>query len=184
MRSLVLIASLVLLPAFACAQSTEALQIFEKAVEASANGDHPAAYSGFRRVLGIIERDNASDAFFAKVHYNAGASLFNLSRMEEAAEHLKKGLRYTKGTHAKAHHLLGLIRLEMDQLRLAEQSLRSSVALDNRNGGAWYDLSRLYVALNEPERARSAYSKAVRNGALVSRPYVAQQPRASSNTYE
>jgi tetratricopeptide (TPR) repeat protein len=111
MRSFVLLAVLILLPSAINAQSTEALQTFEKAVAESRRGDHAEALEGFEKTISLIERDNASDIFFAKVHYNAGASLFHLDRDFESAAHLEKALSYAKGRHAKAYYVLGLIGL-------------------------------------------------------------------------
>ncbi|MEQ1763569.1 MAG: tetratricopeptide repeat protein [Pyrinomonadaceae bacterium] len=169
MRSFVLFALLTLLPVLTNAQSTDALQAFEKAVAESRDGNHAGALSGFETTLAIIERDHSSDAFFSKVHYNAGVSLYHLDRTFESAIHLEKALSYTKGRHAKAYYLLGLIGLESNDLKLAERALRSAVALDNRNGEAWYDLSRVYVALDEPVKAKRAYDRAVKNGAEIIR---------------
>lgn len=183
MRSFVLLAVLVLLPIFTNAQSTDALQAFEKAVAESRKGDHAHALKGFGATLAIIERDHSSDAFFAKVHYNAGVSLYHLDRTFESAIHLEKALSYTKGRHAKAYYLLGLIGLESSDLKLAEKSLKAAATLDNRNGEAWYDLSRVYVALGEPAKAKRAFDKAVRNGAEIVR--IAQnKSMASVKTYE
>ena len=167
MRSFVLFAVLILLPVFANAQSTRALQAFEKAVAKSRDGDHAKALDGFDATLAIIERDSASDAFFAKVHYNSGVSLYHLDRMTESAVHLNKAVRYAKGRHAKAYYLLGLIGLETNDLRMAETSLRDAVSLDSRNGEAWYDLSRVYVSLDEPAKARRALKRALKNGAAI-----------------
>src|SRR5687768_15608569 len=183
MRSFVLFAVLMLLPVFTNAQSTDALQTFEKAVAASREGNHAEALSRFESTLTIIERDHSSDAFFAKVHYNAGVSLYHLDRTFEAAIHLEKALRYTKGRHAKAFYLLGVIGLESNDLGLAEKALSNAVALDNRNGEAWYDLSRVYVALDEPVKAKRAYDRARRNGAEIVRT-AQHRSMAALNAYE
>ena len=183
MRPFVLFAVLLLLPVFTYAQSIDALQTFEKAVAESRDGDHAKALGGFQRTLAFIERDHSSDAFFAKVHYNAGVSLYHLDRTFESAIHLEKTLSYMKGRHAKAYYLLGLIGLESNDLALAEKSLKAAAMLDNRNGDTWYDLSRVYVALGEPAKAKRAYDKAVRNGAEIVR--IAQnKSMASVSVYE
>ncbi|HQU92077.1 MAG TPA: tetratricopeptide repeat protein, partial [Pyrinomonadaceae bacterium] len=117
------------------------------------------------------------------VHYNAGVSLYHLDRTFESAAHLEKALNYAKGRYAKAYYVLGLIGLESNDLETAEKSLKSAASLDNRNGEVWYDLSRVYVALNEPAKAKRAYDKAVRNGAEIVR--IAQvRSMASVKTYE
>lgn len=184
MRSFVLFAVLVLLPIFTSAQSTEALEVFGKAVAESRKGNHSEALSGFESTLAIIERDHASDAYFAKVHYNAGVSLYHLDRAFESAAHLEKALSYAKGRHAKALYLLGVIGLESNDLPLAEKALRNSAALDSRDGAAWYDLSRVYVALDEPAKAKRAFQKAVKNGAIVSRTDAAGRTVAALTAYE
>ena len=167
MRSFVLLAVLILLPTLANAQITEAMQIFENAVVVSRGGDHAKALEKFKQTLEIIEHDGSTDAFMAKVHYNCGVSLYHLRRLEESAAHLNAALRYSQRGYAKAHYVLGLIGLETNDLALAETSLRSAAALDSRNGEAWYELSRVYVALDEPAKAKKALAKAVRNGAVI-----------------
>ena len=184
MRSLVLFAVLVLLPIFTNAQSTDALQAFGTAVAESREGNHARALESFEATLAIIERDSASDAFFAKVHYNAGVSLYHLDRTLESAIHLEKALSYAKGRHAKSLYLLGVIGLESNDLRLARTALRDAVSLDSRDGAAWYDLSRVYVALDEPVRAKHAFEKAVKNGAIVSRTDAAGRTMATLTAYE
>ena len=94
MRSFVLLAVLVLLPIFTKAQSTDALQTFQQAVAESRRGNHLKALDGFAATLAIMERDHSSDAFFAKVHYNAGVSLYHLDRTFESAAHLEKALNF------------------------------------------------------------------------------------------
>jgi tetratricopeptide (TPR) repeat protein len=165
MRTFLFIAALVFLPAFANAQSTEALQVFEKAVAESRRGEHIDALDGFKRTLAIIERDAASEAFASKVHYNIGVTLYHLRMLSESAEHLEKALAYAKNRHARAFYVLGLARLEMNDIENAEESLKSAVVLDNRNGDAWYDLGRAYLALNELDKAKRAFAKALKNGA-------------------
>jgi tetratricopeptide (TPR) repeat protein len=164
MRTFLFIAALVFLPAFANAQSTEALQVFEKAVAESRRGEHIDALDGFKRTLAIIERDAASEAFASKVHYNIGVTLYHLRMLSQSAGHLEKALSHTRNRHAKAHYALGLVRFEMNDVEKAEESLKRAVVLDNRNGDAWYDLGRAYLALNETEKAKWAFSKALKNG--------------------
>lgn len=183
MRSFILFVLLVLFPVLINAQSTDALQTFGKAVAESRGGNHTDALSGFENTLAIIERDHSSDAFVAKVHYNAGVSLYHLDRPLESAIHLEKALGYAKGRHAKSYYLLGLIGLESNDLKLAKTALVNAAALDNRNGQTWYDLSRVYVALDEPAKAKQAFDRAKKNGAEISS--IAQNRSiAALNEYE
>jgi len=165
MRNFLFIAVIILLPVFANAQSTEALQVFETAVTDSRGGDHIDALDGFKRTLAIIERDPASEEFTSKVHYNIGVTLYHLRMLPESAVHLERAVVHSKGRYAKAHYVLGLVRLERSELDKAEESLKSAVVLDNRNGDAWYDLGRAYLALNELDKAKRAFAKALKNGA-------------------
>ena len=164
MRSFLLVAALILFPIITNAQSTEALQVFETAVAESRRGEHIDALDGFKRTLAIIEREAASEVFTAKVHYNIGVTLYQLRMLSESAVHLERASAYSKQRHAKAHYVLGLVRLEANDIDNAQESLKSAVVLDNRNGDAWYDLGRAYLALNETEKARRAFAKAARNG--------------------
>jgi tetratricopeptide (TPR) repeat protein len=167
MRSLYLLAVIVLFATFANAQSTQALQIFEKAVYASKNGDHRSALEGFRSTLSIIERETASDTFFAKVHYDIGVSHYHLRDLGGATEHFAKALSHAKQKYSRAQYALGLTLLEANDLENAEQHLRNAVVLDNRNAGAWYDLSRVYYAANEGAKAKRALARALKLGAVV-----------------
>src|SRR5690606_17331403 len=127
----------VLLPIFANGQSTEALQVFEIAVADARGGRHIDALDGFKRTLAIIEREPASDAFTAKVHFNIGVTLYQLRIHSGSEFHLERALAYSRGRHAKAHYVLGLLRLEENELVDARESLKSAVVLDSRNGDAW-----------------------------------------------
>ena len=76
--------------------------MFEAAVADSRRGENIDALDGFKRTLAIIERDAASEAFTAKVHFNVGVTLYHLRMLSESAVHLEKALGYSKQRHAKA----------------------------------------------------------------------------------
>ena len=167
MRSLYLLAAIVLFTTFTNAQSTRALQIFEKAVSASKSGEHREALSGFQSTLSLIERETASDLFFAKVHYDIGVSHYHLRDLGEAAAHFAKALNFAKHKYSRAQYALGLTLLEANDVENAEQHLRNAVILDSRNGDAWYDLGRVYLAANQDAKAKRALAKALKLGAVV-----------------
>jgi tetratricopeptide (TPR) repeat protein len=160
----VLILSLILAAA-ASAQSTRALQTFESGMKASEAGDHTAALSKFMRTLHLIERENASEKFFAKVHYNLGVSNYHLRYYQAARTDFEKALGFGRGSYEKASYALGLTLFESRDLVNAERSLRKTVILNHRNGDAWLDLANVYTALGNESKARRAHAKAIKHGA-------------------
>lgn len=159
----VLILSLIFAAA-ASAQSTRALQTFESGMKASEKGDHVAALSQFARTLALIERENATDKFFAKVHYNLGVSNYHLRKHSTARTEFEKAIAFERGGYEKASYALGLTLFESGDLVNAERSLRKTVILNHRNGDAWFDLANVYTALGDETKARQAHTKAIKHG--------------------
>lgn len=184
MRSLFILVVIILFPVLANSQSTEALQTFESAVAASRKGRHIDALSRFRRTLDIIEREAAPDSFSSTVHYNIAVSLYQLCILDEAAVHLKYSLRYSKNLNGRAFYLLGLIGLERKDPAVARDALQKAVALDNRNGDAWYHLGRAYLSLKEIEKAERSFKKAARYGAETQALPESNARATSLNIYE
>lgn len=162
MRTLILFAFL-FGAAGALAQSPRALDSFDKGIERSQKGDHVAAHHQFESTLALAEREGASDRFFGRLHYNIGVSLFQLERFGAAQYHLKKALRFTNHLSARAHHVLGLTMQELGDWNGAGSSLRTAVALDDRNGEAWFDLGMVMLQVGNDRMALTAFDRAIRH---------------------
>lgn len=144
------------------AQSTRALQSFEIGMKASETGDHLAALSEFRDTLRLIEREGATERFFAKVHYNLGVSNYKLQRFNEAVAEYSKALWFTNGSYGRASYALGLTHSELGNWKDAEKAFRRAIVQNSRDGEAWFDLAFVYLAMGENERAINAFQKAVK----------------------
>ena len=99
MRSIFIFAIIIISSVFANAQSLRALELFNRGVEASRKGDNHAALAHFFATYAAIEREGATNRFFAKVHYDLGVTLYELRRPGEAAAHLEKALRFSNQMH-------------------------------------------------------------------------------------
>ena len=145
-------------------QSIRALQIFEKGTEASRADDHANAKRHFEETLRIIEHEGAGDRFFAKVHYNLGVSNYHLRDLGSAAVQLEKAIGLIPRGYEKAYYALGLIRTNLGEWPAAEQAFRKAIALNDRNGEAWFDLAFVYVAQGSDVDAQKAFGKAIKHG--------------------
>ena len=165
MRSIFILAIIVVTSSFANAQSHRTMDLFNKGIAASTGGNYETALARFNEVHLRIEREGGSDRFFALTHYNLGVSFYHNRRLAEALEHLDKALRFSKQMYPQAHYLIGLIRFELDDLSGAEKSLRRSIALSADDAEAWYDLAYVYLAEKDNEAAKNAFEKAAKLGA-------------------
>ena len=165
MRSIFIFAIIITTSVFANAQSLRALELFDKGVEASRKGDNHTALAHFNATHAAIEREGATDRFFAKVHYDLGVTLYELRRSSDAASHLEKALRFSKRMHPKAHYAMGLVRFELGDLDAAEAAFRRSIAQSDNDAEAWYDLAFVHLAANDNENAKRAFAKAAKLGA-------------------
>lgn len=160
MRTLLFIGLISVFTVTANSQSTAALQAFEDAVSASQSGDAAAAATKFETTLSLIERGSASDAFFAKVHYNIGVSRYRLRELPEAAAHFELAIRFARQRFPMAQQALGLTLIRLDDLEKAERPLLDAVRLDNRNADAWLALGHLYLSMNDQAKAKRAMDRA------------------------
>jgi tetratricopeptide (TPR) repeat protein len=168
MRSIFIFAIIITTSVFVSAQSTGALEFFNKGVEAARKGDNEAALAHFNATHAAIERDGAADRFFAAVHYDIGATLYKLRRPSEAVDHLDKALRFSKRMNPQAHFVLGLVQFDLGDLEAARTAFRSSIALSQDDAEAWYHLGYVHLAANDTEAARKAFAKAAKLGAVGS----------------
>jgi len=165
MRSIFIFAIIITTSVFANAQSLRALDLFNKGVEAAKEGDNKTAFERFTATQAAMERDGATDRFFATVHYDLGITLYELRRPGEAAAHLEKALRYSKQMHPRAHYVLGLVQFDLGELEEAEKAFRRSIALSQNDAEAWYDLAFVHLAAGDNEKAKRAFAKAAKLGA-------------------
>lgn len=147
------------------AQSTRALRFFEEGMRASQLGDHASALKNFNSALGSVEREGATDKFFAKLHYNIGVSNYHLRNLDEASEKFEKAIRLSHGSYEKASYALGLAQAELGNRAAAEKAFRGALAVNNRNGETWFDLAFVYLSGGDREKAFLAFEKAVRHNA-------------------
>lgn len=166
MRSIFIFAIIITTSVFVNAQSTSALEFFNKGVEASKKGDNEAALAHFNAAHAAIERDGAADRFFATVHYDLGATLYKLRRPSEAVVHLDRALRFSKQMHPHAHFVMGILQFDLGNLKAARAAFRSSIALSQDDAEAWYHLGYVELAANETEAAKKAFAKAAKLGAV------------------
>ena len=165
MRSVFIFAIIIITSGFANAQSIRALEQFNKGVEASKKGDNETALEHFTATYAAIEREGATERFFATVHYDLGVTLYELLRLNEAAEHLEKALRFSNQMHPRAHYLMGLVQFDLGELDAAETAFRRSIALSQNDAEAWYDLAFVHLASGNNEKAKHAFAKAAKLGA-------------------
>ncbi len=165
MRPILIFAIIITTSVFANAQSTRALAHFNKGVEASKKGDNKAALEHFTATYTSIEREGATDRFFATVHYDLGVTLYELRRPKDAVEHLEKALRFSNRMHPRAQYVMGLVRFDLGDLDAAETAFRRSIALSQDDAEAWYELAFVHLAANDNENAKRAFAKAAKLGA-------------------
>ncbi|MFZ5618210.1 MAG: tetratricopeptide repeat-containing sulfotransferase family protein [Pseudomonadota bacterium] len=65
---------------------------------------------------------------------------------------------------AEAHFLVGLVALDMDDLKTAARAFGSVTKIDADHAAAWAQLARIFMRMGQPARAEKALAEAVRAG--------------------
>ena len=91
-----------------------------------------------------------------------GFSLLSAGRIDEASECCKR-LLGAKPDLVEGHFLVGLIALELKQVRTAIQAFGSVTKLQSDHGAAWANLARQLMLAGQAGRADRALEKAVKH---------------------
>ncbi len=162
MRSIIFFI-LITLSAFAAnGQSAEALTNFNIGIELSKSGDHETALRCFTAALDDANDDARDRAFQARVNYNIGVSAYQLGKFELAIERLETAIVLSGFKYEKAYFALGMTYAETGEWAEARNAFRNAIALNEKNGEAWFDLAFAYLALGEQEMAMTAFARSVK----------------------
>lgn len=148
------------------AQSTRAWQMFETGMKASQAGDHTAAIAGFEKTRGLIELEGTSEHFASKVHFNLGVSYYHLRERNKAVAAYERAIVLSRRNYEKAFYALGLAQAELGNWPAAEEAFLGAIQNNSRNGEAWFDLAFVYLATGENEKAKKAFSNAIKFGTV------------------
>ncbi len=89
-----------------------------------------------------------------------GFAALNAGDAQKAAECCRQAMSLDR-SHAETHFLVGLVALEMKDLRTAVSAFGSVVKIAPSHAAAWAQLARLFIRLGQPARAEQALEKAV-----------------------
>ena len=89
-----------------------------------------------------------------------GFAALNAGDAKRAAEFCRLAMAIDR-THPEAHFLVGLVALDMQDLRTAASAFGSVVKLSPGHGAGWAQLARIFIRMGQPARAEQALEKAV-----------------------
>jgi Flp pilus assembly protein TadD len=141
------------------AQTTQAA--FEKGMKLAQSGKYETALAEFQTSLAFAGSDETKNEFLAKIHFNIGVCLYQLKQNAQAAPEFEQAVKLSSGDYEKAFYALGMTQAELKNWQAAEQAFRGAIALNKRNGEAWFDLAFVYLANNDYDSARNAFQKSI-----------------------
>ncbi len=150
----------------AFSQSPQTLEFFQNGIAASQSGEHEKALKDFEQTLIRATNEHAENKFLAKVHYNLGVSRFHLNRLSQATADFKKAIDLANGRYEKASYSLGLTLTNLGHSTGAERAFLDALAVNKRNGEAWFDLAFVYLNRKEYKPAQTAFASAIRFGTI------------------
>jgi len=118
----------------------------------------------------VTPSDESDTRRRARIKLELASGYFEAGKPEIALDEVKQVLAL-EPEFADAHNLRGLIFLQLNDLRTAEDSLRRSVALNGRDPNAWHNLGWVYCQQQKWTESLLAFQRA-----LV-QPNYAGQPR-------
>ena len=92
-----------------------------------------------------------------------GFAALQEGRPKDAARYCKAAIAREPAL-ADAHFLVGLVALDMDDLKTAARAFASVTKIDNNHAAAWAQLARIFMRMGQPARAEKALAEAVRAG--------------------
>lgn len=118
----------------------------------------------------VTPSDESDTRRRARIKLELASGYFEAGKPEIALDEVKQVLAL-EPEFADAHNLRGLIFLQLNDLRTAEDSLRRSVALNGRDPNAWHNLGWVYCQQQKWTDSSSAFQRA------LAQPNYAGQPR-------
>ncbi len=92
-----------------------------------------------------------------------GFAALQAGRPRDAAEYCRRAIAI-EPTKAEAHFLVGLVALDMNDLKTATRGFGSVTKIDPDHAAAWAQLARLFMRMGQPARAEKAVAEAKRAG--------------------
>lgn len=92
-----------------------------------------------------------------------GFAALQEGRPREAAEWCRKAIAVAP-LKAEAHFLVGLVALDMNDLKTATRAFGSVAKIDPDHAAAWAQLARIFMRMGQPARAENALAEAKRAG--------------------
>lgn len=89
-----------------------------------------------------------------------GFAALNAGDAKRAAEFCRRAMTIDRA-HPEAHFLVGLVALDMQDLRTAASAFGSVVKLSPGHGAGWAQLARIFIRMGQPARAEQALEKAI-----------------------
>lgn len=100
----------------------------------------------------------------AKEHLRKGFLALQQGKQNDAADYCRKAIAASPD-NPEAHFLVGLVALDMGDLKTAARAFGSVTKLKPDHAAAWAQLARLFIRMGQPARAESALEEAIRAGA-------------------
>jgi Flp pilus assembly protein TadD len=169
MRLSFFVLAVVLTFAFAVsAQTPLTIRAFEKGTQAAQAREFETAIDKYRQAILFSKTEKISDDLLARIHFNFGVCLFNLSRITEAAEEFTEAIKLSQRTYRKAFYALGMAQSELKNWQASETAFREAVKLKKDDGEAWFDLGLVLLERENYSAAETAFQKAIKFESLGS----------------
>lgn len=106
---------------------------------------------------------NSASRKEAQAHLRQGFAALQQGRARDAAEFCRKAIAAAPD-YPEAHFLVGLVALDMEDLKTAARAFSTVAKLDPGHAAAFAQLARLFMRMGQPARAEQALAEARRAG--------------------
>ncbi|NOT46838.1 MAG: tetratricopeptide repeat protein [Acidobacteria bacterium] len=161
MRTLFSVITILLFSYLVPAQSQLAKRAFDEATQSAATGNFDQALRQYRSA--VVAADESSPDFDIKLRYNLGVCYYRTGKLKEAAKEFTTAIEFARGRHRRAYYALGMTEAALENWQSAKKAFLSAVALEPKDGEAWFDLAFVYLAEHDYDSAAAAFRRSIEN---------------------
>ena len=129
---------------------------FASGTKLAAAGQFETALAQFTTAAKLADATNTSADKRAQLEYNIAVCHFRLGRIDEAVAKFESAIRL-RPMYEKAFYALGMAEAERQNWLDAEKAFLGTIAINQQNAEAWFDLGYVYLAQKDSAGAKAAF---------------------------
>ncbi len=144
------------------AQTPLIRQTYEKATLDARAGSYEYAVKNYQKAILLAKIETVNDDFLAKIHFNIGVCFYNLKQTAQAVEEFTEAIKLSRRNYQQAFYALGMAQSDLKNWRKAADAFYKAVALNKKDGEAWFDLGLVLLEEKDFKSAEKAFRNAIK----------------------